>query len=138
MRWAFDAIKYLGAAYLVWLGIRFIITRPADLSVRSGAARSFRRQVLAGVLVTWSNPKSFLFFGAFLPQFVDPAQPAAPQILILGLTEMAIAAVTDTGYLLLAVGARNGLPLAARAWIDRTAGVILIAAAVWLALQHQP
>jgi threonine/homoserine/homoserine lactone efflux protein len=137
MLWAFDWIKFAGAAYIAWLGLKFILSRPAEIGRgREGTARSFGRQVLSGILVTWSNPKSLLFFGAFLPQFVDPAHPAAPQIVLLGLIEMAIAAVTDTGYLLLFVKAREGMPRAAQLWIDRIAGTILIAAAIWLALQH--
>ena len=134
MRWAFDAIKYLGAAYLVWLGIRFIITRPADLSVRSGAARSFRRQVLAGVLVTWSNPKSFLFFGAFLPQFVDPvAGNTFEQTLILGLVFMVVGAIFDSMYALIAGKAGAMLTRTRVRLVERISGTILIGGGIWLA-----
>jgi len=136
MVWAFDWIKYGGAAYLCWLGLRFMLSPPEVRQGRAAEGSSVPRQVISGLLVTWSNPKSFLFFGAFLPQFADPALPAAPQIILFGLIEMAIALVTDSGYLLLAVKARDGLPGAAQVWIDRVAGAVLVAAAIWLALQH--
>jgi threonine/homoserine/homoserine lactone efflux protein len=137
MAWAFDIIKYGGAAYLCWLGLRFILAPPEVRNGRAVDGNSLTRQLISGLLVTWSNPKSFLFFGAFLPQFVDPSMPAAPQIILFGLIEMAIAMVTDSAYLLLAVKARDGLPATAQIWIDRVAGVVLIGAAIWLALQHR-
>jgi len=133
---AFDIIKYAGAIYLAWLGLRFILVaqKPADIT---RSERSFSRSIVAGFLVTWTNPKAFLFFGAFLPQFVNPAFPAWPQVMFFGLLEMAVATVTDMGYALLAVVARERAGEARAAWLGRVAGAVLIAAAVWLALQHQ-
>jgi threonine/homoserine/homoserine lactone efflux protein len=92
--------------------------------------------VLSGFLMLWGNPKALLFFGAFLPQFVDPNYPAWPQVLVLGLIEMGAAIITDGGYIAVAVTARSALSGAGTVWINRIAGVILIGAAIWLALQH--
>jgi threonine/homoserine/homoserine lactone efflux protein len=133
---AFDWIKYAGVIYLIYLGIRFLFTRPT-LKVAGDDNRGAFSHIVAGFLVTWTNPKAFLFFGAFLPQFVDTTHPAVPQVIVLGLIEMAIAAVTDSLWLLLGVTAREKLGSTAGRRVNQGAGIILIVAAVWLALQHQ-
>jgi threonine/homoserine/homoserine lactone efflux protein len=74
-----------------------------------------------------------LFFGAFIPQFVDPDYTAWPQVLLLGLIEIGAAFITDSGYIALSVGARSLMTGGALVWVNRVAGVILIGAAVWLA-----
>lgn len=135
---AFDWIKYLGAAYLVWLGIRFILTPPGFGKADAAAVSAPHKHVLAGIAISLTNPKAYLFFGAFLPQFADRNYPLAPQIIALGLVEMAIALVVDGGYLFLAVTAREKLNEVAGRRLNQTAGVVLIGAAVWLALQHRP
>ncbi|HVX82114.1 MAG TPA: LysE family translocator [Devosiaceae bacterium] len=134
---AFDIIKYAGAAYLVWLGWGYLTKRHSITVGDAVAARRPARLVLSGFLVIWSNPKALIFFGAFLPQFVDPRYPAWPQVIVLGLIEMFAALVTDGGYILLAAFARNALTGRSVELVNRVAGVILIGAAVWLALQHQ-
>ena len=134
---AFDIIKYAGAAYLVWLGWGYLSERHSIAVDRSvPPARQFRL-VLSGFLVVWSNPKALIFFGAFLPQFVNPAYPAGPQVLFLGLIEMTAAVITDGAYILVAAFARDALVGVAAQRVNRAAGVILIATALWLALQHQ-
>lgn len=133
---AFDWIKYAGAAYLLYLGLRFLF-RGGVLTVGTDKERSLLRHVLSGFVVTWTNPKAFLFFGAFLPQFVNPTLPALPQVMFYGLLEMAIAAVTDTGYALLAVFARDRLGGGGARWLNRISGTVLVCAAVWLAIQHR-
>src|SRR5919112_3699123 len=84
---AFGVVKYAGAAYLVWLGIsRLRAKEPPELPPMPDG-RVFRQGVLVNVL----NPKTALFFLAFLPQFVDPgAGPVAPQMLVLGTLLVAI------------------------------------------------
>ena len=134
---AFDIIKYAGAAYLIWLGWGYTTSRHSISTDRPVAARSPLQQAAAGFFVLWSNPKALIFFGAFLPQFVDPRYPAWPQVIVLGLIEMFAALVTDGGYILLAAFARNALTGRSVELVNRVAGVILIGAAVWLALQHQ-
>jgi threonine/homoserine/homoserine lactone efflux protein len=81
---AFTVLKLAGAAYLVWLGIRtFRGTGSLSLDRAPMAGRSM---FLQGLMVGASNPKALLFFAAFFPQFIDPAQPVGPQFAILSLT----------------------------------------------------
>jgi threonine/homoserine/homoserine lactone efflux protein len=100
---AFDAVKYLGVAYLALLGIRAMLRDgPLELDGARPGATS-RRAFAEGVLVNVLNPKIALFFVAFLPQFIDPSRGSATtQILALGLVFVAIAATLDTSWALLA------------------------------------
>ncbi len=102
---AFDAVRWCGAAYLGWLGVREL------LATRRGTARdgdapppAGRWRIYAdGVLVDVLNPKTAVFFLAFLPQFVDPGRsPAAVQLAVLGLVFVVLAAVVDSTYAVLA------------------------------------
>jgi threonine/homoserine/homoserine lactone efflux protein len=85
-------------------------------------------------VVNFANPKSLLFLGAFLPQFVNLSQPALPQIMLLGLIVMAIAALSDSIYAVLAGQARHFLTAARVRLVSRVSGAILMAGGVWLAL----
>jgi threonine/homoserine/homoserine lactone efflux protein len=134
---AFEVIKYAGAAYLVWLGWGYITRRHAISVDKAYVPATPLRQIASGFLVMWTNPKALIFFGAFLPQFVDPSRPAWLQVLILGLIEMTAALITDCGYVFVAAFARGALSGRSTEVLNRCAGVILIGAAVWLALQHQ-
>jgi threonine/homoserine/homoserine lactone efflux protein len=98
---AFSVVKWLGAAYLVWLGLRRIFggDEEEDVSVEPERLSRVYRQ---GVVVNVLNPKTALFFLAFLPQFVDPARGAAwTQILLLGATFVVLALCSDGLYALL-------------------------------------
>lgn len=134
---AFDWVKLLGAAYLIWIGIKSI-RHPPKFRETDYVPPKFANQVLSGFIVLWSNPKALLFFGAFVPQFIDPAMPLLPQLAFLGAIWIAIVVMTDSAYILLAGGARHLFrgPFADRVgWVS---GVILIGAGVWLALQGRP
>jgi threonine/homoserine/homoserine lactone efflux protein len=101
----FSAVKLAGAAYLVLLGIRKLLSRSdSELASRPGGGRTALGAIyLQGVVVAALNPKTALFFLAFLPQFVDPARGgAASQMLLLGAAFVAMAVVTDGAYALLA------------------------------------
>jgi len=99
---AFTAVKYLGALYLVYLGLQAIrAVRPAP-TVATRASASLRRIFRDGFIVALLNPKTAIFFAAFLPQFMNAESPAIVQSLTLGSVFVAIAAVTDTGYALAA------------------------------------
>jgi threonine/homoserine/homoserine lactone efflux protein len=122
----------------VYLGVRTIwgagrAHQGAPLTPAARAGAAFRR----GLLVSLSNPKSLVFHTAFLPQFVDPALPAAPQFVILGASYVAIAFVLDSCWMLLAssLGARLATRRA-RAWLERTAGGVLIAGGLALAARR--
>jgi threonine/homoserine/homoserine lactone efflux protein len=99
---AFSVVKWLGAAYLVWLGLRRIFGRDeGDDDVTVEPAR-LSRIYSQGVIVNTLNPKTALFFLAFLPQFVDPARGAAwVQILLLGATFVTLALCSDGLYAVL-------------------------------------
>lgn len=132
---AFDIIKYAGAAYLVWLGIGYFRSHGGIATDRPTTARSPLQQVIAGIAVLWSNPKALIFFGAFLPQFVDPRFPAWPQVIVLGLIEMGAGLIVDGAYIGLAATARQTLGGHRLLLLNRIAGTVLIGAAIWLALQ---
>lgn len=98
---AFNLVKYAGAAYLVYLGLRTWLSRE---QVELGALnrQPLRRIFLQGFVVNALNPKTALFFFAFLPQFVDPARGAASlQFLLLGLVFITLATFSDGAYALL-------------------------------------
>ena len=100
---AYDILKYVGAAYLVYLGIRFILSREEiQTSSRDGKA-DFGKAFFQGSVTTLLNPKVALFYLAFLPQFVDPTRGhVALQLLILGLLFNITSLAVDTSVALLA------------------------------------
>jgi len=100
---AFTIVKYLGAAYLIYLGIRRLLTRDNDHEITRLQHQSLRRIFSQGVVVAALNPKTALFFLAFLPQFVDPSSGSVTlQLLTLGALFVMMAIVTDGTYALLA------------------------------------
>jgi threonine/homoserine/homoserine lactone efflux protein len=100
---AFTVVKYAGAAYLVVLGIRRLLTREQVEDEIARPPRARRRIFVDGVVVNVLNPKTALFFLAFLPQFVEPGEGAATlQILVLGLIFVAIALCSDSSWALAA------------------------------------
>ena len=97
---AFDAVKYLGAAYLIYLGIRKLLS-PENNAEAEIERESLRQIYWQGVAVNILNPKTALFFFAFLPQFVDPARGnVITQNLLLGLIFVGLAIITDSMYAL--------------------------------------
>jgi threonine/homoserine/homoserine lactone efflux protein len=106
---AFTAIKIAGAAYLVGLGLWTLFSRRSETEIALGGERAHRRTYAQGVVVNVLNPKTALFFLAFLPQFVDPsAGHATLQIAFLGLLFAALGLVTDSLWAL-AAGTAGGL-----------------------------
>ncbi len=106
---AFDVVKYLGAAYLIYLGIRKLLS-PVEGAPQSVERAPLRRIFLQGIAVATLNPKTALFFFAFLPQFVDRSRGAvALQILLLGLIMLSMAIISDSCYALAAGAAGRWL-----------------------------
>jgi threonine/homoserine/homoserine lactone efflux protein len=100
---AFNVVKYAGAAYLICMGLWTIFHRPDEAAVSAPSERRLRRRFGQGVIVNVLNPKTALFFFAFLPQFVDPEKGAAAlQIGVLGLVFVVIAVVSDSLWALAA------------------------------------
>ncbi|MGC3993952.1 MAG: LysE family translocator [Propionicimonas sp.] len=102
---SYEVVRYAGAAYLVYLGVQAIRHR-RELALPT-RERSVRRVWVEGFVVGLTNPKTAVFFAAVLPQFIDPAQPATPQLLVLGALFVALAAVCDSAWGLAAGTARN-------------------------------
>ena len=100
---AFSIVKYLGAAYLIYLGVRRLLARDQSHEIAKLQRQSLRRIYSQGVLVATLNPKTALFFLAFLPQFVDPSAGSVTlQFLTLGGLFVTMAVVTDSMYAFLA------------------------------------
>jgi threonine/homoserine/homoserine lactone efflux protein len=139
---AFTVVKYAGAAYLVFLGVRKLLAREEDEPDEVPRGSVSPRHLFAhGVIVNVLNPKTALFFLAFLPQFVDPsAGPVAPQMLVLGTMLVCIGTVSDGTYALLAAGAGNKLrsARAARRRLDRISGGVFVGLGVFAALAGEP
>jgi len=107
---AFSIVKYLGAAYLIYLGLRRLLARDPAQQVAGFQRQSLRRIFRQGVVVAILNPKTALFFLAFLPQFVDPSRGSVTaQLLTLGCLFVLMAMVTDSAYALLAGSAGQWL-----------------------------
>ena len=133
MGWLFDWLRIAGALYLAWLGWKLIRHPDIDVSAdgRTAPRGGFFMQ---GFLVLMANPKALLWFGAFIPQFIDPSGTYVAQIALLGVTAMAVAFVTDGAYAVLT--GRAGALLSRRniRLVSRTSGAFLIGGGVWLAL----
>ena len=100
---AFNVLKYLGAAYLIILGIQQLRGNDAEASRQRDESASLSRLFVQGFVVNLLNPKVALFFLAFLPQFADPMRGSVTlQIILLGLLYVLLAVVIDAGYALLA------------------------------------
>jgi threonine/homoserine/homoserine lactone efflux protein len=137
---AFNLVKYLGAAYLIYLGIRLLLRRDHDLAIKPVAAQGVRRALFEGVVVEALNVKTALFFLAFLPQFVAPGEPLVPQLVLLGSICVALNTLVDV----VAVFAADRLlasdsARAARArLLTRISGATMLALGTYLALARRP
>jgi threonine/homoserine/homoserine lactone efflux protein len=136
---AFDAVRYVGAAYLVLLGVRRLLTRGAEEAADGRAPRTLRRLYTQGFVVNLLNPKTIVFVFAFIPQFVDVgAGHVWLQILLLGLTFAGLGFLSDSLYAIVAgtVADRlRGTPFVARVerWFGGTVLIGLGVAAAFVA-----
>ena len=133
---AFEILRWIGAAYLVWLGVE--AWRSAGRS-DTVVPPSGRVQFWRGMAVALTNPKSIAFFTAFLPQFVDPALPAERQLAVMCLFSVLMAALTDSAWAVAAGAGRAWFMAPARAkFLGRLSSVALIGGGVWLSLARRP
>ena len=137
----FSVIKWLGAAYLAYLGVMLLRSRgtlelpsQASQAMDAGATRSIFAKSL---LVAVTNPKGYLFFSAFLPQFIVPALPQAPQYAMLAIVFASIDFVVMFGYALLGSQAVRFMRRSGAIWLDRICGGALLALAGSLALYRR-
>jgi threonine/homoserine/homoserine lactone efflux protein len=134
MGYWFDWVRFAGAAYLVWLGIKLIRSPVEGISSDAPPPPPRGGFFLQGFLVALSNPKLLVFFGAFLPQFMDMSRDHVSQVTVLGITFMVIAGMTDGIYALLAGRARKFFSARRTLLMSRISGGFMIGGGVWLAL----
>ena len=105
---AFHAVQWVGAGYLAWLGMRMLLARPGDAPVLHIRTGQYIRQAL---MITLLNPKALLFYGAFLPQFIDPARDLLTQFIVMATVFVAVEILVE--YLLALLAHRI------RPWLER-------------------
>jgi threonine/homoserine/homoserine lactone efflux protein len=127
----FTVLKWLGGAYLVYLGIKLFRAGGQLGTVEANAGGPSKRMVVHAFVVTALNPKSITFFVAFLPQFLDPAGSFPTQMLVFETTFLVLAAANAFGFALVAARARGmlGRPRVL-AWVNRVGGSLLVGAGV--------
>jgi homoserine/homoserine lactone efflux protein len=131
----FGALRWIGAAYLVWLGVQAWRRAGGAQPAAPGDRVHFRR----GLLVALSNPKTIAFFTAFLPQFLDPRLPAGRQLAVMCAVTVLLAALSDSGWAVASGLGRAWLMRPERAQLlGRAAGITLIGGGIWLSLARRP
>ncbi|MEU5865033.1 LysE family translocator [Nonomuraea sp. NPDC047529] len=133
---AFTVVKYVGVAYLLWLGLRKLMKRGGESEeVVELKVQSRRRLFWEGFVVNVLNPKTAVFFLTFLPLFTDPAAgPVGPQILLLGALWLVLGMASDGMYALLSsvLAARLRGSVRARRRLDVSSGLVYLGLAAWL------
>ncbi|MGH7119049.1 MAG: LysE family translocator [Acetobacteraceae bacterium] len=136
----FTAIRWIGAAYLIGLGVKAWRARGTEMSKSTLPARprSAHAVFLQGFLVAITNPKTIVFYIAFLPQFIDPRLPSGPQLLAMGSAMVVIALASDSTYAVLAGRVRGWLTAPSRRRLQaRITGSLLIATGCGLLLARR-
>jgi threonine/homoserine/homoserine lactone efflux protein len=134
---AFEILRWIGVAYLLWLGFNAWRAPAFDLTKTVPQPRSSRAIFLRGFLVSLTNPKTLLFYAAFFPQFLTPDAGFASQIALLAATFLAVALTVDSGWALLAARFRGLLAVKGRLR-NRLTGGLLMGAGLGLALARKP
>ena len=133
LEWFLIVIRFLGAIYLIWLGYK-IFTSPSLMKKVSDKKYFNNKFVLQGFLVIWSNPKAFLFLGAFIPQFLDINQLTEFQIIYLGLLFMLIGAIFDSAYAVVFGKFKNLMSSSHLKFLNKIGGSLLALLGLWLAI----
>jgi len=138
----FSMLKWVGAIYLAWLGLRMLRSRgglhlPAADATPSAAAGESRRIFLKSFLVAVTNPKGYIFCSALLPQFIDPSGAQAPQYIVIALIFAALDMTVMLAYAFVGARAIRLLTVSATHWIDRACGGMLLALAGSLAFYRR-
>jgi threonine/homoserine/homoserine lactone efflux protein len=136
MGYWFDWVRFAGAAYLVWLGIKLIRFPVEGIKADEPPPPPRGGFFLQGFLVLLSNPKVLVFFGAFIPQFMDMSRDHVSQVALLGFTFMITGAITDSIYALLAGRARRLFSRERTRLVSRISGGFMIGGGFWLALMR--
>ncbi|KAA0909524.1 LysE family translocator [Aquicoccus porphyridii] len=130
---AFIWIKWLGVAYLVWIGVQLFLSKEKTDGVTANTSGQSFRLFRQGFVTSMANPFAVVFFGALFPQFIDPTMPVLPQLFILGISYL----VVDGAILLLwgwlGVRAATALKRFSFGLVNKICGALMIGAAVLLA-----
>ena len=135
LQWFLIIVRYLGAVYLVWLGYKIFTSRSLVQKTMS-KKHSNSKFVLQGFVVIWSNPKAFLFLGAFIPQFLDLNQINGFKIIYLGLLFMLIGSIFDSAYAIVFGKFRTLVSTNYLNLLNRIGGCLLALLGVWLAITY--
>jgi threonine/homoserine/homoserine lactone efflux protein len=135
----FSVLKFIGAGYLIYLGIKLWRSNPEKHKSSGHATEASNRSLFKGTfVVTALNPKSIAFFVVFLPQFINPQVPTAPQLLVLGATFLLLAAINATLYATFAGHLRDTMDSSKmRRWFNRCGGSVLIGAGIFTAAMQR-
>lgn len=133
----FEWMRWAGVAYLVYLGVAAWRAPVVDLTRTKPEPKSARAIFTRALLVSLSNPKTLLFYGAFFPQFLESGRPLLPQVILLSATFLALAIVIDGSWAVLAGRARFLLAAHGR-WRNRISGTLLLGAGLGLAMIRRP
>lgn len=128
----FYLIKLIGAAYLIWLGIKLIFSKETfsvDRNIKPPKIGYFWQ----GFVVVMANPKALLFYGAFIPQFVDPAGNVLLQSAVYGFVFMVVAGAVDAFYAIISGEAGNLLSSKSFKRLEIFSGAMLIGGGIWMA-----
>jgi threonine/homoserine/homoserine lactone efflux protein len=132
----FEWVRWIGVAYLVWLGVSYWRAAPVDLTKTAPEKKAPRAMIGRALLVSLSNPKTLLFYGTFFPQFLSGGPDLGLEIAVLSATFLALAVLVDGSWALLAVRARRFLATRGRLR-NRLSGGLLLGAGVGLALARK-
>ena len=133
LQWFLIIVRYLGAVYLVWLGYK-IFTSRSLVQKTMNKKHSNSKFILQGFVVIWSNPKAFLFLGAFIPQFLDLNQINGFKIIYLGLLFMLIGSIFDSAYAIVFGKFRTLVSTNYLHLLNRIGGCLLALLGIWLAV----
>ena len=133
----FDYVRWMGAVYLLYLGVQRWRGLTQDIVVRSRVVQNYRSVVMEGFIVALTNPGTMLFFVAFFPQFLNQKSAAGSQLLLMAATFMVLTLLVDSSYALLSARIGRRLHDPGRVNVrNRISGVLLVVAALALALAN--
>ena len=130
---AFQIVKWVGVAYLAWIGLRLIVSNSSGSDAAANRANSPVRLFRQGFITSSANPFAVMFFAALFPQFIDPSMATLPQLAILGGTYLLVDAVILLAWGWLAIRAAARIRSHAFGLVNRICGILMLGAAILLA-----
>lgn len=130
---AFTIIKWLGVAYLAWIGLQLFLSKPIDTKAESASQKSAGSLFRQGFFTSSANPYAVVFFSALFPQFIDPGLPVLPQVAILGATYLVVDGVILLLWGYLAIYSADRIKALSRGGMNRICGLLMMGAAALLA-----